>query len=519
MVQNFSYTPSTAIAVTDKGKIRGYEHDGLTIFKGIPYARAERFHAPEELEPWEDVLDTTSFGYVCPLLDMGKPNGELLVPHRYWIMNENCQNLNLWTPGMDDKKRPVMVWLHGGGFMAGSAIEHIAYEGENMAKYGDVVVITINHRLNVLGYFDLSDFGPEYENSGNAGMDDIIAALKWIQKNISTFGGDPDNVILFGQSGGGAKVTTLLQMPAADGLFAKGINMSGIIGPVLADSNGSGKEMAEAMMKELKAETVKELEKVPYSHLAAVYSRLSNEFRAQGKYVGGSPQPNKFYAGSPEQVGFREETKEIPLMIGTVFGEFTSFLPAPYDRNAYSVEEGMEIVEKELGKDLADQVLPLFRESYPERHPLDILNLDFIFRAPTQQYIRQRAALNDSTYSYLFNYDFTVDGGRTPWHCADIPYFFHNTSLVPVTMEEGVTEKLEKEIFDSVMAFARTGSPANDSVPAWPHSTPTEEKTMLFDKKTRLVVNHDEKLIPLYAKYKLEEVFSNFTKTMESVQH
>ena len=236
MSYQFSYDPQTAVVETTQGKIRGYEYRNLSVFKGVPYAQAKRFHAPEPVEPWEGVLDTTSFGYVCPLLDMPKPNGELLVPHRYWIMNENCQNLNIWTPGCDDKARPVMVWLHGGGFAAGSAIEHIAYEGENMAIHGDVVVVTINHRLNVLGFCDLSAFGEEYANSGNAGMDDIIAALQWIHDNIAKFGGDPANVTLFGQSGGGAKITTLLQMPAADGLFAKGINMSGVIGPVLAQS-------------------------------------------------------------------------------------------------------------------------------------------------------------------------------------------------------------------------------------------------------------------------------------------
>ena len=190
-------------------------------FKGIPYAKARRFHAPEPVERWDGILEATSYGYVCPLLELPKPYGELNIPHRYWIMNEECQNLNVWTPACDGEKRPVMVWLHGGGFEAGSAIENIAYEGENMCRIGQVVVVSINHRLNLLGYFDLSAYGSEYANSGNAGTDDIIMALQWIQDNIANFGGDPENVTLFGQSGGGAKITTLLQTPKADGLFAK----------------------------------------------------------------------------------------------------------------------------------------------------------------------------------------------------------------------------------------------------------------------------------------------------------
>ena len=227
---------------------------------GIPYAKARRFHAPEPVEPWEGTFQATSFGYVCPLLELPKPEGELLVPHRYWVMNEDCLNLNIWTPGLDGKRRPVMVWLHGGGFFAGSAIEHIAYEGENMCRFGQVVVVSVNHRLNVLGYCDLSDFGEEYANSGNAGTDDLVAALRWLRDNIERFGGDPDNVTVFGQSGGGAKVTTLLQTPAADGLFAKGIIMSGVIGPVLGDAVGSGKRLGEMLMEELKVEDVKALE-------------------------------------------------------------------------------------------------------------------------------------------------------------------------------------------------------------------------------------------------------------------
>ena len=157
-----------------------------------------------------------------------------------------------------------------------------------MSRRGDAVVVSINHRLNVLGYFDLSAFGSEYANSGNAGMDDIIASLKWMQENIEKFGGDPKNVTVFGQSGGGAKVTTLLHMPAADGLFAKGINMSGVINDLMPKRGQSGKEIAEAVMEELGVSSVKELEKVPYAQLAAAYLKVRPTFQAQGKYSGGA---------------------------------------------------------------------------------------------------------------------------------------------------------------------------------------------------------------------------------------
>lgn len=515
----FRSNGETAVVETKQGRVRGYVYDNISIFKGIPYAKAERFHAPEPVESWQGVLDATNYGYVCPLLDMGKPNGELLVPHRYWIMNENCQNLNIWTPSCDEEKRPVLVWLHGGGFEAGSAIEQIAYEGENMCRIGQVVVVSVNHRLNVLGYCDLSAFGEEYANSGNAGTDDIIAALKWVHENISRFGGDPENVTVFGQSGGGAKVTALLQTPAADGLYAKGMNMSGVIGPLLADSKGSGEELVRAMMAELKTENVKQLETVPYSALAAAYQRVKPLLAGEGKYVGGTPHPNAYYKGIPEENGFRRETAHIPMLVGTVYGEFNSFTPAPYDKRQMTKAQGKAAVAEILGKEAAAQLLPMYQKAYPERHPVDMLTLDFLFRLPTQQYIRQRSSLNDCTYSYLFNLDLPVDGGRTPWHCADIPYVFHNTELVPVTQEKGVTEKIEAQIFESLMAFARNGNPNHEKIPHWPASTGQEEYTMVFDRQTSMRCNYDAELIPLFAKY-MGPLFAGERQRQEkNVQH
>ena len=368
MAHTFSCSADAPLVRTTGGSVRGYRFDGLDIFKGIPYAKARRFHAPEPAV-WDGVLDSTSYGYVCPLLEMPKPNGEMLVPHRYWLMDEACQNLNIWTPALDDAHRPVLVWLHGGGYFAGSSIEQIAYEGENMARLGDCVVVSINHRLNILGYLDLSDFGAEYANSGNAGGDDIIAALRWVRDNIAAFGGDPGNVTMFGQSGGGAKVTTLLQTPAADGLFHKGIVMSGVLGR-LADCTGSGRDCAEALMAELGAADIAALETVPYAALAAAYNKVAPALKAAGKNT-----------------------------------------------------------------------------------------------------------------------------GRAPWHCSDIPFVFHNTELVPSANISGVTPQLEQQIFDAVLAFARTGNPQHSGIPTWPASTPQQENTMLFDSATRLAPNHDKALI------------------------
>ena len=449
-----------------------------------------------------------------------KSYGELNIPHRYWIMNEECQNLNVWTPACDGEKRPVMVWLHGGAYEAGSAIENIAYEGENMCRIGQVVVVSINHRLNLLGYFDLSAYGNEYENSGNAGTDDIIMALQWIQDNIANFGGDPENVTLFGQSGGGAKITTLLQTPKADGLFAKGINMSGVAETIMGDSKGTGEDLAIALMAELGIDgDIRELETISYENLVKAYLHVKPELAAEGKYLGCTPHPNAFYKGTPNENGFRMETAHIPLLVGTVYGEFSGIIPCTYDKNRLTHEEGIQIVRQTIGEKAAEKLVPLFQAAYPERNPVEMLSLDFLFRLPTQQYIRQRSAINQFTYSYLFNLDLPVNGGSAPWHCADIPYVFHNTELVPVTQERGVTEKLETQIFNSVIAFAKTGQPNHEGIPYWPASTPEEEQTMVFGQNTQLRCNHDAKLIPLLAKY-MGPLFERIMyENTEKIQH
>ncbi len=519
MEKMFIYDDKTAVVETEKGKVRGYFYDDMYIFKGIPYAKARRFHAPEPVEPWEGVFQAVSYGCVCPLLDLPKPGGELMVPHRFWVTDEDCQNLNIWSPGLDGEKRPVMVWLHGGGFFAGSAIEQIAYEGEAMCKLGQVVVVSVNHRLNVLGYCDLSPFGEEYENSGNAGTDDLVAALRWIHNNIERFGGDPENVIIFGQSGGGAKVTTLLQTPAADGLFAKGINMSGVIGGALADSGGNGEKLGRALMEELGVSDVKGLETVPYDALAAAYNKVKPALEKAGEYVGGTPYPNAFYLGDPLVNGFRKEAEHVPLIVGSVFGEFGSFAPMPWRRQELTMEEGTRIVEQEVGKEESVELLRLFREAYPERNPIDIMTMDFIFRTPEIDYIKARSSCSGGTWSYLFNLNMNFDGGRTPWHCADIPYFFHNTSLAPYTQEQGVTERVEKLIFDSVMAFAKTGNPENPEVPSWPECTPEKEYTLVIGNETRIRENFDHELVPVLGKCMGPVYARNMENRMKDVQH
>lgn len=194
-----------------------------------------------------------------------------------------------------------MVWLHGGGFYAGSSIEQIAYDGTNLSQFGDVVVVSLNHRLNLLGYLNLSEYGEKYWNSGNVGNADIVAALRWIRDNIEAFGGDPQNVTLFGQSGGGMKIWTLMQTPEADGLYHKAIIQSGVLEDFIDEENTDAKPLIRAMLQELNMEEsdIEKWEDMPYRELADAYNKVSDKVLAEGGYIGGHPIRNSYYMGDP----------------------------------------------------------------------------------------------------------------------------------------------------------------------------------------------------------------------------
>ena len=512
-MNTFVYREDYPVVQTTEGALRGYEWNGTCIFKGIKYADAERFMRPHRVAPWEGIRDAHSYGYVCPLMQQDQPTGELMVSHMYWPMDENCQYLNIWTQGInDDKKRPVMVWLHGGGFFAGSSIEQLAYEGENLSKAGDVVVVSLNHRLNVLGYLDLSCFGAEYEASANVGNLDLIAALEWVRDNIAAFGGDPDNVTIFGQSGGGTKVWTLMQMPEADGLFHKGIIESGVY-DLSSDIEGdNGKKLVLAMLAELglKEKDVDQLKTIPYSKLAEAYLKVAPGIAQKGGYVGNMPHKNQDYLGDPRKYGFTEHAKTIPLMIGTVLGEF-DFRPAVSGKRSLSRAEVEEKVKEALGEEgiaLIDQ----FREVYPDKAPLDLLSLDTIFRVPTIDFIKERVKTVESrTYSYQFTYEFPVYDGKVAWHCSEIPFVFHNIDKVPVCNRGRETEYLQENICNAWTSFARTGIPVVDGV-EWPACTAGDEAVMMFDNICEVKHNPDHKLVR-----KLKKLQKNLFQ--ENIQH
>lgn len=503
MAKKFVCSTTEPIVQTKAGKLRGFILDGTYTFHGIKYADAKRFQMPTEVEPWDGVKDALSYGYVCPMLTQEVPLGEINVPHRYWPKNENCQYLNIWSQTVcPDAKKPVMVWLHGGGFAMGSSIEQVAYDGENMSKYGDVVVVTLNHRLNILGYMDLSPFGEKYANSANAGSADMVAALEWVHDNIVNFGGDPDNVTIFGQSGGGMKVWSLMQTPSADGLFHKGIVQSGLIDGFLTVPQDDGTEIVNAMLKELGyAESdVEKLETVSYDLMGAAYNKVWLTLAKQGSYVGGNPIPNEFYVGDPRVVGFTEHAKTIPVLNGSVMAEF-AFGPGVPKKHDLSEDEMKSMIIKKYGDDASDELIALFKKAYPNKNLTDLLVLDSLFRYPSKDFIEKKAAHQESpTFSFMFAYDFPYDDGKPAWHCSEIPFVFHNTGIVPICNIPGVSDKLEDQIFGAWINFARNGNPSHPGLPNWPACKPGDEATMIFDNNCEVKHNFDHELIVLHKK-------------------
>lgn len=350
-----------AVVKTEYGQVRGYIHNGTYTYKGIPYAKAERFMPPSKPAAWEGVRSSLSYGPVCPLIDpttQVNDEGEFPFHHDWGYPNEDCLRLNIWSQGINDgKKRPVMVWLHGGGYSAGSSQELPAYDGESISKKGDIVLVSVNHRLNILGFLNLSNFGDQYKASANVGIMDLVAALEWVKSNISNFGGDPNNVTIFGQSGGGGKVTTLMNAPSAKGLFHKAIVQSG------ASATFQEKEVTTrvgaAVLEELGLQTaqIDSIQKVPYEKLAAAGKRalqkVQNQLTAEGKEITGfgfnwSPtRDGDFLPYQPSQPEALAISSKVPMIIGSTKNEFLPF--ANTALRGASLEDTKSYLQKKYG--------------------------------------------------------------------------------------------------------------------------------------------------------------------------
>ncbi|MBQ6240448.1 MAG: carboxylesterase/lipase family protein [Firmicutes bacterium] len=498
MIKKYVSRHDYPVADTADGKLLGYEWDEVLYFKGIRYAAAKRFHQPEPVSPWEGIKPANTCGPVAPVYGQGVPRSDFHVPHRYWPMNEDCQYLNVWTKHLDaGARKPVLVWLHGGGFAGGSAMEGVSYDGDELCRYGDVVTVSVNHRLNILGYLDLSAFGEEYANSVNAGIADLVEALRWIRRNISAFGGDPDNVTIFGQSGGGGKVISLLQTYEAAGLFHKAIIISGAAN-LMGNEDVDHSVYVHEMLKELHfgEDQVKELETVPYDILFQAYLRAAAKL---GKPLNWGPVKNEWFHGYPTVHGFTEHAKKIPVIVGTAIGEFNAYFgPVP----AHLPEaQKRAMLDKQYGGH-GEEVLCAFRKAYPAKDTFVASKVDTMFRQSAVEFARQRVKECEApTWVYIFGLVFPINDATPCWHSGDIPFFTHTTSRIPNANIEGVTERLEAEVSGAVLALAANGDPNHEGLIEWPPYTAENEETMIFDERSEVKNHPDAELAEALKRY------------------
>ncbi len=501
----------TAVAQTEQGQIRGFIHQNTYIYKGISYGQATRFMPATPPKPWQGIRTAMAYGPVCPTDPVSVNNDELefAFDHNWGYSSEDCFRLNIWTPNISDtKKRPVMVWLHGGGFAAGSSQELPSYDGENLSKKGDVVVVSLNHRLNVLGFLDLSSFGEKYKSTPNLGMQDIELALRWVKANIANFGGDPNNVTIFGQSGGGGKVSTLMYAPSCKGLFHKGIVQSGYRDTFLEGEDTKQIGIATLEILGLKPEQVDSLQKIPYLQLLAAgakaLKKVEAKMRAEGKPIMGfglSWGPSRDGAFLPYQLkdpAAAGIAKEVPMMIGSLQNEFMASIMNPtlltMDRAAIKAE-----LQKKYG-DQTDAYIAAAQKAYPtDAQPADLIDLDFTFRSATIKLanLKSNVAGAAPTYSYLFAWRSPVlDGKLKSLHCMELAFCFNNIARCQqMTGGSKEAQKLAEKVSQAWINFARTGNPNAKGLPQWVPYTQAKGATMILDNVSQLKYHHDKELM------------------------
>ena len=477
-----------AITQTQYGKVQGYILDGVYTYLGIPYGAptggANRFMPPQKPESWEGIRPAMFYGNDAPqnMDNKWKNNSSTFTDHwNYYDVSEDCLNLNVWTPAPDGQKRPVLVWMHGGGFSAGNSIEQDGYHGANLARAGDIVFVSVNHRLNAFGFSDLSAAGPAFKNSGNVGVLDLVASLQWVHDNIANFGGDPGNVTIMGQSGGGAKVCDVISMPSAKGLVHKAVALSG--NATSATDPASSKAIGAAILKTVKGD-VKKLQQMPWEEYYELAHKVAAELGGGGM---GGFSPVADGEVLPADGFFKDDVaKNVPLMLCTTTSEM-GLSKENLEMENMDWNAAVALV-KNLGMENAEEVLNAFKAAFPAKKPVELVNILIANRKNVIATADAKYVQGAPVYLAWFDYNAPLFGGRIrAFHCADICYWFKNTDLM-VTHTGGGAEPrgVSDQMSAALLAFMRTGNPNCPEIPQWPAYTPEEAATMIFDVKSEV---------------------------------
>jgi para-nitrobenzyl esterase len=504
-------TTAERIVETTHGKLKSFTERGVRAFRGIPYGAStagRRFLPPLPAAPWSGIREATEFGPIAPqtgaLTQASEGEGRTVGHIPLLRQGEDCLVLNVWTPGITDgARRPVMVWLHGRGFAGGAGSEGW-YNGANLARRQDVVVITINHRLNVFGYLHLADIDTRFAGSGVAGMLDAVLALQWVRDNAAAFGGDPNNVTIFGESGGGRKVCTLLAMPAARGLFHRAIIQSSVTLHAVDAERATA--TTERLLEKLglKETELDRLQTLPHEQLTAAIGAQGGEAGAAPGALNFAPvMDGNFMPAHPFDPVACPTSVDVPVMVGTNKDEMALFMARDPRRRRLEERELEERLTSLFARSALDwrEVLAVYRQSRPEATPWDLLvgiNSEARRLAANALADRRAAAGSAPTYLYLFDWESDFLGGLyKAAHAMEIPFAFANVDDVPMTGERADKHDLETVMSTAWANFARSGNPNGSIVPQWSAFDSEKRGTMVFDVPSRAVNDPrgDERLV------------------------